>query len=222
MNSSIELVNTACQEIRLMNPGPITFKKLISTTRKTFRFRDVHVDIKLSKEKRNLGADEFFIMAYYDAEDDDDGFVPIEVVVHHNIDSNKQFPNHAITEFLTQVFDAVVHEFKHQKQSYKRNHVSYWHHPGPENYQKYLADPDEVDAYAFSIAIELLRFMPRSRAIKYLSRVTVLSKMRNGLGLVSPMLQSYVSNFKKSKLLRRLSKKIHYHLETIDTRHIFM
>lgn len=222
MNSSIELVNAACQEIRSLSPGPITFKKLVATTRKVFRVFDVTVDITLRKEKRELDQDEFYIMAYYDAADDDDGLTPIEVIIHHNIEGDKQFPGHAVTEFLTQVYDAVVHEFKHQLQSYKRDHVSYWHHPGPENYVRYLADPDEVDAYAFSIAIELLRFMPRHRAIKYLSRISVLAKMRNGLGLVSPILQSYVSHFKNTKLLRRLSRKIHYHLETIDTRHIFM
>jgi hypothetical protein len=42
------------------------------------------------------------------------------------------------------------------------------------------------------------------------------------MGLVSPMLQSYVTLFKDTQLMRRMSKKIYKHIETIDTRHIFM
>lgn len=222
MNSVIEQVNAACQQVRLLNTGPVTFKKLVASTRKYFKFHNIDAEIKLTKEKRSLAADEFYVMAYYDAEDDADGFTPIEIIIHHNIEADASFPGHAVTEFLTQIYDATVHEFRHQRQSLDRNHVSYMEHPGPEDYKLYLSDPDEVDAYAFSIAIELLRFMPRDRALRYLTRISVLAKMRKGMGLVSPMLQSYVYHFKNTKLLRRLAKKIHQHIETIDTRHIFM
>lgn len=222
MNSVIEQVNAACQQVRLLNPGPVTFKKLVASTRKHFKLYNIDATIKLAKEKKTLGADEFYVMAYYDAEDDADGFTPIEIIIHHNIETDASFPGHAVTEFLTQVYDATVHEFRHQRQSADRNHILYIEHPGSENYRLYLADPDEVDAYAFSIAIEILRFMPKYRALRYLTRVSVLSKMRSGMGLMSPMLQSYVSHFKNTKLLRRLAKKIHQHIETIDTRHIFM
>ena len=32
-----------------------------------------------------------------------------------------------ITELLIQIFDAIIHEFKHQRQSRKRNFKIFWH-----------------------------------------------------------------------------------------------
>jgi hypothetical protein len=222
MNFTIEQVKAACQDVRSCSTGSVTFKKIVANTRKCFKHYNLDADIRLSKEKKLLAPDEFYIMAYYDAEDDEDGLTPIEVVIHHNITGDNPLPAHAINEFLVQIYDAVVHEFCHQRQSINRDYAIYYEHPGPENYRRYLSDPDEVDAYAYSIAIEILRFMPRERAIRYLSRISVMSKMRSGMGLVSPMLQSYISLFKDTRLMRRMSKKIYKHITTIDTRHIFM
>ena len=160
-------------------------------------------------------------MAFYDSDDDFENETPIEVVIHHNLPPDELFPPHAVTAFLIQIYDAVAHEYRHQQQSIKRNHESYWDHPGLENYQAYLSDPDEIDAYAFSIAIELLRFMPKERVKKYMPKIYTLGKMRNGLSYVSPNLQSYLSHFRNSQMIRRIAKKIYYHVENIDTRHIF-
>ena len=85
-----------------------------------------------------------------------------------------------------------------------------------------MADPDELDAYALSISIELLRVMSKARAQKYMSRLTVLSKMRQGPMYVSPNLRAYVCHFDKNPLLKRLAKKVYKHLETLDKSQIFL
>jgi hypothetical protein len=145
----------------------------------------------------------------------------IEVIVHHNLKGDESFGTHQVTAFLTEIYDATVHEFRHQYQSMRRDHNQYGEHFDTP-YERYLADDDELDAYSFSIAIELLRTMDASRAKRRLSKISVLSKMRTGAQLSSPQLRAYIGHFGLNHITKKLSKKIYSHLETIDKRYIFM
>jgi hypothetical protein len=220
MNALIERVNAVCHAVRLMNQKPINFKKLVTQLRREFKLHDFDLAIRTKKEKF-LGNCEFYVNAYYDAEDDFMGFTPIEVVIHHNFLDTDEFYLEQITDFLIQIFDAVVHEYKHQKQSAGRSYEVFSDHD-QSPYEDYLADPDELDAYALSITIELLRYMSKERAQRYMSRITVMSKMRKGTFFVSPNLNAYIAHFGLSPLVKRLAKKVYKHLETIDKRHIFV
>jgi len=221
MNSIIERVNAVCRAVRSMNQEPISFKKLVAQIRREFKSKDFNLAFRSKKEKF-LDECEFYVNAYYDPEDDYLGETPIEVVIHHNFTDEDKFYPDQITDFLIQIFDAVVHEYKHQRQSQNRSYEVYSDHTQTP-YSEYLADPDEVDAYAFSIAIELLRFMSKERAQKYMSRITVMSKMRNkGTFFVSPNLNAYVGNFGLNPLVKNLAKKVYKHLESLDKKHIFM
>jgi hypothetical protein len=85
-----------------------------------------------------------------------------------------------------------------------------------------LKDPDEIDAYAFSIAIELLRAMDKDRAKKCMSKISILSKMKKGTVYVSPNLRSYIEHFGLTVLTKKLAKKIYKHLDSLDKRQIFL
>jgi hypothetical protein len=204
-----------------MHSKPIGFKTLTTSIRREFKKQDFDVKIR-TKTENSLGENEFYIMAYYDAEDDSEHETPIEVVIHHNFTDADYFERLQITEFLIQIFDAVVHEFKHREQSIKRDYKVYSSHE-PYPYHVYLADPDEIDAYALSIAIELLRVLPRERAKRYLSRIRILAKMRNrGMTYSSPTLQSYMAHYGMCDLTKKLAKKIYFHLDELDSKHIFI
>lgn len=220
MNSVIEHINKVCQYVRLQTQEPLTFKKLVSKTRSAFKRNELDLTIKTKKEL-SLSNDEFYVNAYYDAGDDLDGETPIEVVIHHNFDSNEQFSNAHITDFLVQVFDAVVHEYKHRHQSIKRNFKQFAF-PVLHPFEDYLADPDEIDAYALSIAIELTRTIGVQRAKRNMQRISVLSKMRQGTSYISPNLRAYIEHFGISDLTKRLAKKIYKHLDTLDKQHLFV
>lgn len=220
MNSLIERVNAVCHVVRLMNQEPVSFKKLVVQIRREFKAHDFDLTIR-SKREKFLGECEFYVNAYYDAEDDFMGYTPIEVVVHHNFLDTDKFYLEQVTDFLIQIFDAVVHEYKHQRQSSGRLYEVFSDHE-QSPYEDYLADPDELDAYSLSIAIELLRYMPKERAQKYMSRITVMSKMRKGTFYISPNLNAYIAHFGLSPLVKRLAKKVYKHLETLDKRHIFV
>jgi hypothetical protein len=220
MNIILERVYNVCKQVREQSPNPTTFKKLISRTRNTFKLHEFDIAIKTKKD-RDLDADKWYVMAYYDSENDFNLDTAIEVIVYHNLHGDEEFGSHQITSFLTEIFDATVHEFRHQYQSMRRDHNQYGEHADTP-YEAYLADDDELDAYAFSIAIELLRTMDLERAKRRLGRISVLSKMRTGSHYSSPQLRAYMSHFGLNNITKKLSKKIYHHLETVDKRYVFM
>lgn len=219
MNSILERVNLVCKNVRDKSYDTISFRKLIGLTRKEFRIRDIDLEIKIKKD-RSLDNDHFYVMAYYDAENDLENNTAIEVVIYHCFESDNEFKKHHTTELLIQIYDAVVHELRHQEQSQKRKYKTFSDHP-VEPYSSYLADPDELDAYAFSIAVELLRAMPLERVKRYMSRLTVLSKIKQNGMYISPTLRGYVGHFNKNPLLKRLAKKVYKNLEMVDNTKIF-
>lgn len=220
MNTILERVYNVCKQVREQSPEQTTFRNLIVRTRNTFKLHNFDIAIK-SKKDRDLDTDKWYVEAYYDSEDDFNLETAIEVIVYHNLKGDEPFGRHQVTAFLTEIFDATVHEFRHQYQSMRRDHNQYSDHVDTP-YSAYLADDDELDAYAFSIAIELLRTMDAERAKRRMGRISVLSKMRTGAQFSSPQLRAYMSNFGLNHLTKKLSKKIYFHLETIDKRWVFL
>jgi len=220
MNIILERVFNVCKSVREANPNLTTFKKLISQTRSTFKKNDFDISIKTKKEK-DWDSDKFYVIAYYDSENDRHGETPIEVIVHHNLDGTEQFGPHQVTSFLIEIYDAVVHEYRHRYQSMRRDFRDYDTKP-TSPYDQYLADDDEIDAYAVSVAIELLRTMDTERARRRMGKVSVMSKMRTGSSLSSPMLRAYIQHFGLNGITKRLTKKVYNHLGTLDKRYIFM
>jgi len=220
MNIILERVFNVCKTVRESSPEQTTFKKLIGRTRNTFKLHNFDIAIKTKKDQ-DLEADKWYVMAYYDSENDFNMDTAIEVIVYHNLQGDEPFGSHQVTSFLTEIFDATVHEFRHQYQSIRRDHNQYGEHVDTP-YERYLADDDELDAYAFSIAIELLRTMDAERAKRRMSRISVLSKMRTGAQFSSPQLRAYIGHFGLNNLTKKLSKKIYHHLNTVDKRYVFM
>ena len=223
MNSIMETVCSVCNKVQANSRNGSTFPEVLKSLRKEFKIHDIELKIRSRKDK-TLDNAEFYVHAYYDAFDDSNLDVPIEVIINNNFDRGQSWDQKQVRDFLVQVYDAVVHEKKHQRQSRKRNHAQYWeHHDAGYHYHEYLQDPDEVDAYALSIAIELCRTMGKYRASRHLCRFTTLARLKVNGDYVSPNLHAYVSHFEKpiSPLLRRLAKKVYVRLKKIDTDYIF-
>jgi hypothetical protein len=220
----METVCLICMQVRQKTKQDTSFPKLLVELRRGFRRAGLDLKIK-SQIKKFLDTQEFYVNAYYDPEDDKNKETPIEVIVYHNFDKDITWTNKQITDLLTQVFDATVHEYKHQRQSRKRNHKEFWVRADADHeYHDYLQDPDELDAYSLSIAIELCRTVGKFRALRYMPKFTTLARLKVKEEYVSPNLNAYVSHFEKpiSPLLRRLAKKIYVRLMKLDTDHIFM
>lgn len=223
MNSVMETVCAVCNKVQAKNTNGSTFAQVLKTLRKEFKLHEIELKIR-SKKDKTLDSAEFYVHAYYDAYDDKNLDIAIEVVINNNFDKEQCWDSRQVKDFLIQVYDAVVHEKKHQRQSKKRNYEQYWHHKdGGYHYREYLQDPDELDAYAFSIAIELCRSLGKHRALRYMPKFTTLARMKINGNFVSPNLNAYVCHFERpiSLILRRLAKKVYVRLKKIDTDYIF-
>ena len=222
MNNILEQVNSVCTVIRNSIKYPTTFKILLSKTRKVFKSKNFDLKIK-TKRQPFLNHEEFYVNAYYDADDDKHNETPIEVLVYHNFDKNEIWDTKQTSELLVQIFDAVIHEYRHQRQSRSRKYLTFSQHPQTP-YREYLLDPDELDAYALSIAIELCRNLGKFRALRYMQRLSYLSKFKIQNNFVSPNLNAYVQHFGgvEHPVIKRLTKKLYIRLKKIDTDYIFV
>ena len=216
-----EIVFQVCSNIRNNIDQKISFKNLLSKIRKEFQSYNIDLYIR-SNRKHSLSLEEFYVDAYYDYEDELDDEIPIEILIYHNFDNNILWNRKHITDLLIQIYDAVVHEFQHQHQSRRRCHREFW--PHSSIVLQYLRDPDEIDAYAISIAIELCRSLGKARTLQNLSKYKRLSKFRIQSNLVSPNLFAFVNVFNQHDelVLRRLLKKVYKRVEKIDIDLIFM
>ena len=222
MNNILEQVNSVCTVIRNSIKYPTTFKLLLSKTRKVFKIKNFDLKIK-TKRQPFLNHEEFYVNAFYDADDDKHNETPIEVLVYHNFDKNEIWDQKQTSDLLVQIFDAVVHEYRHQRQSRSRKYLTFSQHPQTP-YREYLLDPDELDAYALSIAIELCRNLGKFRALRYMQRLSYLSKFKIQNKFVSPNLNAYVQHFGgvEHPVIKRLSKKVYVRLKKIDTDYVFV
>ena len=218
MNLVLDRIYQVCNRIQNNIKQPTSFKHLLKQIRKGFSSEGFDVAFKPFKTK-DLDNNQFYIEAYYFEETDFSDDPPIEVQIYHYFGKDQKFYQARVNELLIQIYDAVIHEIKHQMQYHARKCKHYTTYSN--DYMTYLADPDEIDAYALSVAVELLRSMPKHRAMLYMTRLTALSNVKyNGI-LASPSLNSYVSYFKDHRILKKLAKKVYLHLELITPAVIF-
>jgi hypothetical protein len=196
------------------------FRSLLATIRKHFKSLDIAIK---TKKIAGLEINEFYINAFYDLDADKNNECSIEVIIYHDIDTDMFFEHSQVGQFLVQLYDAVVHELHHQEQGRKRKY-----HPNPyivdlSCNESYLSDPDEIDAYALSIAIELIRNLGRSRSIQYLHRASRLANVRPKGLYASPNLFAYFKTFGtvQHPVIRKLIKKVFLNLETLDKNSVF-
>jgi hypothetical protein len=217
----METICAICNSIRSSTKSGLSFQKLLNQVRKEFRLNDIELKVKTRRDK-NLLSEVFYANGYYDPVDDEEGDVCIELVITHNFPKDHVwFPKHS-TELLIQIFDTVVHELRHQRQ-YRKRKFKLGVERGPEH-KEYLADPEEIDAYSISIAIELCRSLGKTRALRYLHNVETLSRLRFHNQYASPCLGMYKGEFpnQNDPVIKQLIKKVYVRLKKVDTDFIFM
>jgi len=221
MNSIMELVCAICNKVRSSTKQGLSFPKLMNQVRREFKSSNIDKKLTTTRDK-TLNEDCVYVNGYYDPEDDKEHECAIELIIVHNFPKDLVwYPTHS-TLILTQIFDTVVHELRHQRQYRKRKFKV-----GPERgqgHKEYLADPDEVDAYSISIATELVRSLGRTRALRYLHNIDTLSRFKLNKQFVSPCLGMYVGEFSnpRNPIIKKLTKKIYIRLKKIDTDVVFL
>ena len=104
MNIILERVYNVCKKVREQSPEQINFRNLVGRTRNAFKLHDFDIAIKTKKDK-TLDPDKWYVIAYYDSENDYNMDTAIEVIVHHNLKGYELFGQHQVTSFLTEIFE---------------------------------------------------------------------------------------------------------------------
>jgi len=221
MNSIMELVCAICNNVRSGTKQGLNFQQLINRVRREFKLSDIQIKISAKRDK-TLNEDCIYVNGFYDPEDDQENECAIELIVTHNFPKDLLWYPIDSTLVLTQIFDTVVHELRHQRQYRKRKFKV-----GPERgtgHKEYLADPDEIDAYSISIATELVRSLGRIRALRYMHNINTLSRFKLNKQFVSPCLSMYLGEFPDTAdpVIKNLTKKIYIRLKKIDTDVVFL
>jgi len=221
MNSIMELVCAICNNVRSGTKQGLNFQQLINRVRREFKLSDIQIKISAKRDK-TLNEDCIYVNGFYDPEDDQENECAIELIITHNFPKDLLWYPIDSTLVLTQIFDTVVHELRHQQQYRKRKFKV-----GPERgtgHKEYLADPDEIDAYSISIATELVRSLGRIRALRYMHNINTLSRFKLNKQFVSPCLSMYLGEFPDTAdpVIKNLTKKIYIRLKKIDTDVVFL
>ncbi len=220
MNSLMETVYAICVSILDSTKLGISFPKLVNRIRR--EFKDHYLEIKVTTIRdKHLNDEIFYANGYYDPTEDEEGERCIELVITHNFVKDRIWYPDAVKQLLIQVFDTVVHELRHQRQ-YRKRHFKMGKDRGT-GYKDYLADPEEIDAYSISIAIELCRSLGKTRALRYLHNIDKLSRFKINNNFVSTALAAYRAEFPNSNdpIVKELAKKIYVRLKKIDIDYIF-
>lgn len=172
------------------------------------RFR---VDV-MGTEANEVEIDDISVTAYYDPDLDERKKIAIELVLVTNPNCNYLVLDSITwTRFVYSVADSLAHELIHMKQTRTREFedVSVRHatafneHPDA---QEYLADPDEIDAYAYNIAQEL---KVHKNPMQKLNQIKDI-KLEDSVNL-----WAYLHTFEKDPdhpVIKRLLKKVYKNL----------
>ena len=201
---------------------PVTPKQIATYLRK-IAGRDTIISISRSD---GVDPNTVNVSAYYDPDADEEGSRPIEVVLIFN-PSDKEIimDKSGWHEFADLLIDYFEHELIHQQQYRNRDfrrsksYISKVKDPEIKKQQEYLGNSDEIDAYSYNLAKELVRKTSGyDNAIRMLKSISQTAITRDQAGrLLSPSLYGYFKSFNfdvRSPVLRSLLKKTYQNLQS--------
>jgi hypothetical protein len=163
--------------------------------------------------------------AYYDPDEDEEGEIPIEVVLVFNPDDKLvTMDRNQWREFAAELIDYLQHEMIHQYQYRSRGYqptrayVSKAKDAEQKKQQEYLGNPDEIEAYAHNLASELERKTKGNldQQLRLLRNFSGTAITRDQAGrLLSPSLYGYFKDFNfdtNHPVLKSLMKKTYQYV----------
>jgi hypothetical protein len=203
---------------------PVTPKQIISHIRKIAGASTI---INTSKSDV-VDPNDISINAYYDPDEDESENKPFEMVLVFNPnDKEIKMTRAEWHDFAAQVIDYLEHEMIHQYQYRSRDfqpnklYRSKSTDPNVKKSQEYLGNTDEIEAYAYNLANELLRKTRNNyeMTLRLLSNFakTAITKDQAGRFL-SPNLYGYFKDFNfdtTHPVLKRLMKKTYQYVNLL-------
>lgn len=193
---------------------PTDFSKKI---KEIFKFFDVPINVKTTYNqvtKQNT----VWIGGLYESYLDEQSRNAITIVTQYNQKNDTvKINNYSFNRLCYTIADTVLHEIIHTRQYRRRNHkiipgyCSIANSGRKQAEQTYLGHPDEIDAYSFNIACQLIdRFGNNEKLIlDYLN--TDLTDKRLKKDAYKMYLQAFDHDHKHT-VVKKLKKKIVYYL----------
>lgn len=151
------------------------------------------------------------IAAYYDYMDDEFCKTSIELVLITNVnDKFILFDQDLYTRFIKCLADSLVHELVHMKQARARDFIPTDQDYGPEGTVEhelnYLSNPDEIDAYAYNIAVELQENTNPFQKLNNPSTISIEESLN--LWVYVNTFGQNINNPTMKKLLKKIYKRL--------------
>lgn len=195
-------------------------------TRKKISILDFHIlisktlksklPIKIQKVYSNrVSKHDFYVGGYYEFDKDQIGLKSINLVFQFNNKNDfLKFNKFNIVDAAKSIADTILHEIIHMRQYRRRNFKFLSNYNSRSNNffkkrtQEYLGNPDEIDAYGFNIACDLLdKFNNQRYIIKYLNK----SKNFDDNTQWTMYLEAFDYDH-NHKIIQRLKRKIIKHI----------
>lgn len=126
-------------------------------------------------DAREVDVGDINFSATYDSDLDSMNKPCIEVfIVYCNLDDVVIFDEELFDTVTKRLCDSISHEQIHQRQSRSR----YWEDPfdvDTDDTEAYLSNKDEIDAYSYNIANELLDYADRQKVLTLLQQPSTIS-----------------------------------------------
>ena len=186
-------------------PKDELIKQLAEIIAHRFRVNVLHT------EAVEVDVNDVGINGYYDADDDEQCKIAIEVVLVTNPNSKFiLFDQEKYTTFAVNLADVLIHELLHMRQYRARDFIPIDFCPNKyvdlDEELLYLSNPDEIDAYAYNIADELRVHPNPIKKLSNLKEITLQDSIN---------LWAYLNAFSydiSSPPLKRLLKKVYKYL----------
>lgn len=188
---------------------------------------DLDVDIEYEVSV-NVPEGDMNMNAYYDPAADEDGDTPVSVTLLCNEadEYNMTLSDVGIALLIVRVADAIAHEFIHARQYRSRKFkagnagITVSSDPKLAKAQEYLTRPDELEAYAYNIAAELVRNLNEDVVYDYLRMYANAAGVRDKAGyLISPNLYGILTTFgfdTSLKPIRKLVKHVYKYVSVVN------
>jgi len=155
--------------------------------------------------------------AYY-SDLDEDGLQSIEInLAYHSIKDHITISNLRFRRLCTLFADTVLHEIIHMRQFRKRrfkhlpDYASTARREKQRREQEYLGNNDEIDAYAFNIACEMLTKADGN----YAKVIRMLNENQKGTRRKTTCWRVYLNAFNHDHnhpIIKRMKKRVAYYL----------
>lgn len=169
---------------------------------KVLRHYAGNIDITV-KTKRSARVDlnQVVVGGYYDPNEDEDDFPSIFIDIAFNPEQKTiKVADIAWRDLCADIIECIGHEIVHQEQYRRRNFdigpgmfISTSEDKFRRDEQEYLGNPDEIEAYGYSIAVQIfLKEKPRSITGKHIQKSAMFQSYAELFGVQHPTVKKLI------------------------------